>query len=123
MRSITCLTAETCLTANPGVVSSIPARSNTFVEIDHETISKVILLPSSDSRRVVVSYKRKYVHEVLVIQLVKLAQEKMWLDELTIAIDLSHVLELKIEFSSDFMQKSVTDSCTYDVTLITNGAN
>ena len=34
------------------------------------------LLPSSDSRRVVVSYKRKYVHEVLVNHLVKLAQKK-----------------------------------------------
>ena len=31
---------------------------------------------SADSRRVVVSYKRMYVHEVLVNYLVKLAQEK-----------------------------------------------
>ena len=31
---------------------------------------------SADSRRVVVSYKRKYVHKVLVNHLVKLAQEK-----------------------------------------------
>ena len=29
--------------------SSIPARSHTFVEIDHEIISTVILLPSADS--------------------------------------------------------------------------
>ena len=29
----------------------------------------VILLPSADSRRVVVSYKRKYVHKVLVNRL------------------------------------------------------
>ena len=28
---------------------SIPARSRTFVEIDHEIISTVILLPSADS--------------------------------------------------------------------------
>ena len=28
---------------------SIPARSHTFVEIDHEIISTVILLPSADS--------------------------------------------------------------------------
>ena len=34
---------------NPGVTSSIPARSHTFVEIDHEIISTVILLPSADS--------------------------------------------------------------------------
>ena len=46
-----------CLTADPGIASSIPAWSHTFVEIDHEIISAVILLPSADSRRVVVSYK------------------------------------------------------------------
>ena len=37
-----------CLTADPGVASLIPARSHTFVEIDHEIISTVILLPSAD---------------------------------------------------------------------------
>ena len=46
------------------------------MEIDREIISKVILLPSADSRRVVVNYKRKYVHEVLVNSLFKFAQEK-----------------------------------------------
>ena len=50
------------LTADPGVAGSIPAQSHTFVEIDHEIISP----PSADSRRVVVSYKQNYVHEVLV---------------------------------------------------------
>ena len=30
------------------VASSIPARYHTFVEIDHEIISTVILLPSAD---------------------------------------------------------------------------
>ena len=35
--------------AHPGVASSIPAWSHTFVEIDHEIISTVILLPSADS--------------------------------------------------------------------------
>ena len=64
------------MTADPGVASSILARSHTFVEIDHEIISTVVLLPSADSRRVVDSYKRKYVHEVLVNCLVKLAQVK-----------------------------------------------
>ena len=39
----------TMQTADPGVASSIPARSHTFVEIDHEIISTVILLPSADS--------------------------------------------------------------------------
>ena len=49
------------------------ALSHTFVEIHHEIISTAILLPFADSRRVVVSYKRKYVHIVLVNCLVKLA--------------------------------------------------
>ena len=39
---------DACLTAIPGVASSIPARYHTFVEIDHEIISTVILLPSAD---------------------------------------------------------------------------
>ena len=73
-----------CLSADIGIVSSILARSHTSVEIDHEIISTAILLPSADSRSVVVSYKRKYVHKVLVNRLVKLAQEKVWSGELTI---------------------------------------
>ena len=51
---------------------------------DHEMISTAIFLPSGYSRRVAVSYKRKYVHEVLVNCLVKLAQEKVWLGELIV---------------------------------------
>ena len=76
-QSVTCLTADTCMTAecrsrgcefDPGPVRCI----------DNAIISTAILLPPADSRRVVVSYKRKcmYVHEVLVICLVKLAQQK-----------------------------------------------
>ena len=60
------------------------AWSHTFVEIDHEIISTAILFPSADSRRVVVSYKRKYVQEVLANPLVKHAQEKVWLGEVTV---------------------------------------
>ena len=48
-QSVTCLVTDACLTADPGVASSIPARSHSFVEIDHEIISTVILLPSADS--------------------------------------------------------------------------
>ena len=66
----------TCLTADPGVASLISARSHTFAEIDHEIISTAILLPSADSRSIAVSYKRKYLHDVLVNCLVKLAEEK-----------------------------------------------
>ena len=62
--------------ADPGVTSSIQARSHTFTEIDDEIISAAILLLSANSRRVVVSYKQKYAHKVLVNRLVKLAHEK-----------------------------------------------
>ena len=83
--SVTCLATDACLTADPGVASSIPTRYHTFVEIDHEIISTVILLlPLIYSRRVVVSYKRKYAHKLLVNRLLKPAQEKVWLSELTV---------------------------------------
>ena len=45
------------------------------------SFSSVLL---NHSRRAVVSYKRNYVHEVLVNCLFKLAQEKVCLGELTI---------------------------------------
>ena len=48
-QSVTCLITDAHLTADPGVASLILARSHTFVEIDHETISTAILLPSADS--------------------------------------------------------------------------
>ena len=77
-QSVTCLATDACLTADPGVASLIPVRSHTFVEIDHEIISTIY------SRRVFVSYKLKYVHELLVNRLFKPAQEKVWLGELTV---------------------------------------
>ena len=160
-QSVTCLATDACLTADQGVTNLIPVRSHTFVEIDHELISTVILLPSADSfvpRRYffcgsfmflfclmfamslcasvymcfvvtsweradllalvcgiqlwvcnfpigilgrvwylivstpdlctltyfVVSYKRKYEHELLVNRLFKPAQEKVWLGEMTV---------------------------------------
>ena len=64
-QSVTCLATDASLTADPGVASSIPVRSHTFVEIDHEI-------------------KRKYVHKLLVNRLFKPAQEKGWLGELTV---------------------------------------
>ena len=62
------------------------------MEIDHEIISTVFLLHSADSRSIGVSYKRTYVHEVLVNCLVKLVQERSvdrWTDrpDMTIAVD------------------------------------
>ena len=81
-QSVTCLATDACLTADPGVASSIPARYHTFVEIDHE--NNFSSLPLIYSRRVVVSYKRKYVHKLLVNRLLKPAKEKVWLSELTV---------------------------------------
>ena len=48
-QSVTCLAIDDSLTADPGVASSIPARSHTHMEIDLEIISTVILLPSAES--------------------------------------------------------------------------
>ena len=46
---LTCLATDASLTADPQVASSIPAQPHTFVEIFHEFISMVILLPSAES--------------------------------------------------------------------------
>ena len=63
-QSVMCPTADTYLTADPGFASLTPAWSHTFVKIAHEVISTAFL-SSPGSRRVVVSYKRKYVHKEL----------------------------------------------------------
>ena len=44
VQSVTCLPTDASLTADSGVASPILARSHTFVEIDHDMISTVILL-------------------------------------------------------------------------------
>ena len=49
VQSVTCLATDGSLTADPGVANTIPAWSHTFVEIDHEIISTVILLHSTES--------------------------------------------------------------------------
>ena len=48
MQSLDLVVAQlvTSLTADLGVAGLIPAQSHTFVEIDHEIISMVILLPT-----------------------------------------------------------------------------
>ena len=48
-----------CLTADPGVASSILAQSHTVQEIDPEIISMAILHPSAGSRRVVCQLQAK----------------------------------------------------------------
>ena len=80
--------------SDPGVVISIPAWSCTFMEINHEIFSTVYSHspPSANKRLVGVSYKRKFVHEVLVNGLVKIAQEKSSVrltehHDMTIAVD------------------------------------
>ena len=76
---------DACLTADPGVVSSIPAWSHTFVEIDHEIISTVILLPSADSfKKGRCQLQAKVCARSTAYCLFKLAQEKVWLGELTV---------------------------------------
>ena len=74
---VTCLVRDAKLTADPGVASLIPARSHTFVEIDHEIISTVILLPSAESfMKGCCQLQAKVCARVLVNCLFKLAQEK-----------------------------------------------
>ena len=84
-QSVTCLVTDASLTADPGVASSIPARPHTFVEVAHEIISTVILLPSAESlKKGCCQLQAKYVHEVLVNCLFKLAQERVWLCQLAV---------------------------------------
>ena len=69
----------TCLTADPRGREFDPSPVPYFRgDWDHDIISMAILLPFADSRRVVVSYEWKYVHEALVKRIVKLAQEVNW---------------------------------------------
>ena len=84
-QSVTCLATDACLIADPGVESSIPARSHTFVEIDHEIISTVILLSSADSfKKGCCQLQGKVCAQITGYRLFKPAQEKVWLGELTV---------------------------------------
>ena len=76
-QSVMCLVTDVKLTADPGVASSIPAQSHNFLEIDHEIISTVILLPSAESfMKVCYQLQAKVCARLLVNCLFKLAQEK-----------------------------------------------
>ena len=86
-KSITCLATDASLTADPGVTSLLPPRFHTFVDIDHEIISTVILLPSAESfKKGCCQLQAKVCAQStgMVNCLFKLAQEKVWLGELTI---------------------------------------
>ena len=76
VQSVTCLATDASLTADPGITSSIPARSHTLCEIDREILPTVILLHPLIQYELFVSYKQKYVRQVLLNHLVKLAEEK-----------------------------------------------
>ena len=65
-------------------------------------------LPLNHSRRVVVSYKRKYVHKVLVNCLFKLAQEKEWLGELTPPPPMTIAVDLGRKATKQTMRKPVS---------------
>ena len=60
MQSVSCLATDASLTSDPGVASSIPARSHTFEEIDHEIISTVILPSAESFKKGCVSMCMKY---------------------------------------------------------------
>ena len=62
--------------ADPGVASSIQAESPYFVILKY-FLQSFSSLPLIHSRRIAVSYKRKYVHKIFVYLLFKLAQEKV----------------------------------------------
>ena len=64
--------------------SAVGLATHTFVEIDHEIISTVILLLPLIQEGLSVT-SEIYVHKVLVNHLVKLAWEKLCLGELTIS--------------------------------------
>ena len=101
-QSVTCLATDASLTADPGITSSIPARSHTFEEIDHEMISTDILLPSAESFKKGCCQLQANVHEVLVnCLLVQACPGKSvvkWTDRpaMTIAVDLGRKLTKQI---------------------------
>ena len=78
---VTCLATDTCLTADPGVASLIPARNHTFVEMGHEIISTVILLPFADSFSVT---SESMCTNYLLTACSSLPRKKVWLGELTV---------------------------------------
>ena len=84
--------------------------SHTSVEIDHEIISMVILLLPLIQEGSVSGCKLKYVHEVLVNRLVKLAQEKS-VNRLTDRLDMTIAVDKKTK------KKSTEILCTVPFNL------
>ena len=61
----------------------IQDQSHTFVEIDHDLMYMVFHSLPLNQEGIVVGFKGKYVHKILVNCLLKPVQAKVWLDELT----------------------------------------
>ena len=83
-----CLATDASLIADPGVAR---VRIRPVPILWWRLIMKLFLLsfsslPLNHSRRIVVSYKRKYVHEVLVFKTIwsSLPRKKVWKGELTV---------------------------------------
>ena len=89
---VLCLATDARLTADPGVASSIPARSHTFLENDHEIFFTVILLPSADSFKKGCQLQAKVCARITGYPLVQACPGKSvfrWTDRpaMTIAVD------------------------------------
>ena len=76
-----CLATDASLTADPEVPSSISAWSHTYVEIDHEIISTVILLPAAESVKKGCGQLQA---TVWLTACSSLSRKKLWLGELAI---------------------------------------
>ena len=74
------------LTADPGVVSLIPARSHALVEVDHEIISTVILLLPLIQERLSVTSESMCTKCYCLVKLTQEKSVRRWLGELTISI-------------------------------------
>ena len=109
-----------------GVATLIPARSHTFVEIDHEIISTVILLPSAESfMKGCCQLQAKVCARLLVNCLFKLAQEKSVVREtdrpaMTIAVDLGrkatkqtnkqiYCVQLAVSFPLNYLENNCSE--------------
>ena len=91
---MTCL-ADVSLSADPWVASLIPAQFHTFPEIDLEIISMVILLSSAESfKKGCYQLQAKVCARSTGYCLFKLAQEKMWLGELTVGPTMTIAVDL-----------------------------
>ena len=88
-QSVTCLATDVCLTADPGVVSLIPARSYNLVEIDHEIIFTVILLSSAEwiiQDGLLSGTSESMCVKYWLTACSSLPRKKVWLGELTIRL-------------------------------------